>query len=355
MESQRNRANGFVIRSFGSLGHAAKQRYWPMGTGFGLEIDLDYSVRMGSSDAPSQDSSILQANLERMLHRFSKTPASDETNDVAQRMPLSAVYGNDFLRDELASSGKAAKAMCQQRRAEAGRGSGNGQFVYFYVGPARRAYTNLDRLARGDGRVAIVVAASVETEGNSTAGARAFPWDSGEVMSHWEGERGKDDAARWNLSTLLRDAQLPVPEYRRVLAGFIQMCFESPDRYLVGWQRPLQSGVDALDDAHASVINESLRRRFGQVEPYPPGWTFEVSFKDQLILGAHVMAVFITKDAYAILTPDQWRLLCDTFDVHEVVLPEDPYEWRYVFARETARYIAGKMNRTLPLPYLTST
>lgn len=99
----------------------------------------------------------------------------------------------------------------------------------------------------------------------------------------------------------------PCPVTRELLAAFVHDSYQQPGHYLIGWITP--EPATEIDPLHAAVIKLSMTRSFGVVETYPPGWTFEVSFRRQLRIGDRLQAVFVDRRDLQSLPTDTQRKL----------------------------------------------
>jgi hypothetical protein len=108
-----------------------------------------------------------------------------------------------------------------------------------------------------------------ELEQNLAAQAVATPFDSGGTIRHL---RPNDSTA--DQIAFVRAHELPVPEYRQLLAKLLDRFFASPWDYVAGRepQQPWPIAVEGGD----------WRR-----------WTFEVRFRDEIRLSNSVLAVFL--------------------------------------------------------------
>ena len=270
----------------------------------------------------SEDMARWQNNLERLLHDAPERPKTrgDSMDEIlAWSMPLSHATGASSFRTalqegmllsfpKLVEAGRELPRSVESPRVETILGTEN--FVFTYAAPFRYPSTDCGFLFRA------------EVEQLRSDAAVATPFDSGATVKYLRPRDSKEEQVAF-----VRTHELPVPEYRRLLARMLAGCFDSPWDYIHGqdpaelWPIPVEGGD---------------QRR----------WTFEVRFQDVLELQHHLIAVFLPEnvatevDILSLL--ERWE--AEGIDVVEYLSWEDLETGAELF-RHCAEYVLRLLGR----------
>ena len=226
-----------------------------------------------------------EENLERLLSEVTKTCGPDASSAaiasrVAAEIPLThstsvekflAVCAEGAL---LSQSLLVAKGILPSDADTIERRLGTENDIFTYCGPA--GYRGKD-LGKG---CAFIFAPALEAGG--AARAKATPFDSGGIVNYY-----RPSASRSQQREYLREHELPVPEYRTLLACFLECCYTDPQSYVSG-QPPVQFPPYVRDQDDSR------------------GWIFEVRFQETLSVRYQLLAVFAHIDAL-------WRSVFTSF------------------------------------------
>jgi len=220
-------------------------------------------------------------NLDRLIEALEKlveddpelrerrNTAKDLAAKIADGLPLAHSTGRGSLRkilreDRLLSLEQlSARSLLDQAEHEA-------RPVEEILETADSVFTYAGHFGYPSTSCGLLFQSAVETRAKKPA--VATPFDSGGVVAHLRPNDSEADQIRF-----VREHELPVPGYRKYLAGVLATLFCSPWDY-----------VDGRDPD-----------RLGPVETYGGDrrrWLFEVRFKDELSLTGTLLAVFLPID-----------------------------------------------------------
>ena len=194
------------------------------------------------------------------------TQARALSRRIADAIPLSHATGRAAFLGVVESGAIYSYSRLVERRMRRSRTSGDPcvekilgteDSVFSFAAPFRYPETSCG------------IVFKIELERDNRGRSVATPFDSGGTIQHLR----PDDSTADQIA-FLRAHELPVPEYREVLAVLLDSCFASPWDYVVG-REPLQAWPIAVEGG-------DWRR-----------WTFEVRFRDRIRLSNTVLAVFL--------------------------------------------------------------